>query len=175
VKKKKRKQKMTLAYSMELMRDEGFRVAKTERFNPFAKFRQDLYGFIDALAMDPEELVAVQSCTLSDFAGHLDKIAAHPDAFMWLSAPARRLELHGWGLQGPAKTRKLRVIRRLDVTKLILTQNLIEVFDEKKDRNPRRNDRPKGAQEAKRADQPLPRKTGTQRTQSPFPEAKQAG
>jgi len=107
---------------MELMREEGFTVGKTEQFNKFAKFRVDLFGFIDALAMDNNETVGVQSMVMGDINKHLIKIAALPAAFTWLSIPTRRIELHAWAKQGARGERKLRVIRRIDVTKQLLAQ-----------------------------------------------------
>lgn len=116
--KRKRKTKQTpLTWSMELMRQEGFRIGKTEHFNKFVGFRQDLFGFIDALAMDERETVAIQSCVIGgDIQKHLIKMAGIPEAFIWLSLPGRRLELHAWGLQGPRGEQKRRVIRRINIT-----------------------------------------------------------
>jgi hypothetical protein len=53
-KKKKRKQGNTAAKAMAWLRVKGYTVAKVERWNAFAHIRQDLFGFIDIVAIHPD-------------------------------------------------------------------------------------------------------------------------
>jgi predicted TIM-barrel fold metal-dependent hydrolase len=85
----------TLAAQREL----GRHVGVVERFNRFAGthgIRQDLFGFIDLIALDPVEgIIAIQSCG-QDFAGHIRKMTEERNEAMydWLKhAPC---ELWGW-------------------------------------------------------------------------------
>lgn len=60
--------------------------------------RQDLFGIIDVLALDPERgVVGIQSCG-EDFAAHLRKIleGRAQETHDWLSTPGTSLELWGW-------------------------------------------------------------------------------
>ena len=59
----------TLAY----LREEGYTCAIVERWNSHARIRQDLFGFIDILAIKPGETLAVQ-CTSTGVAERVKKI-----------------------------------------------------------------------------------------------------
>ena len=79
----------TLAY----YRNRGVTVAVTERWNPHARLRQDLFGFCDLIALDAG-IVAVQ-VTASGVASRVEKIKAEPRAAEWIEAGGR-IEVHGW-------------------------------------------------------------------------------
>jgi hypothetical protein len=73
-----------------------------ERFNPHVGafgIRQDLFGIIDILALDPVRgVVGIQSTTGSGFPDHykkltVDKLQATMD---WLQTPGTKLELWAW-------------------------------------------------------------------------------
>ena len=72
-----------------------------EKYNAFAGphgIRQDLFGFIDIISLDPERgVVAIQSCGQS-FAAHLKKITEEKaqEVYEWLRTPGAKLELWGW-------------------------------------------------------------------------------
>lgn len=66
----------TLAY----LRRRGWEVARTEHWNHFAKRRQDLFGFIDVLAVNDSNLVAIQTTDGSHHAEHVAKILGIPVA-----------------------------------------------------------------------------------------------
>jgi hypothetical protein len=59
----------TLAY----LREEGYLCAIVEKWNPHVKIRQDLFGFIDILAIKKDETLAVQ-CTSTGVAARVKKI-----------------------------------------------------------------------------------------------------
>jgi hypothetical protein len=86
---------------MRALRDQGRVCAIVERFNqhvgPYG-IRQDLFGIIDIIALDPERgVVGIQSCG-SDFAAHEQKILVdrNQESYDWLSTPGTVLELWGW-------------------------------------------------------------------------------
>lgn len=95
------------------LKDHGFTVAKTEHWNHYAKRRQDLFGFIDTLALNPntwDALLAVQSTTGDHHADRRDKILAHEVTYLWLRHA--RLELWSWSKRGARGKRKLWTLRR---------------------------------------------------------------
>ena len=63
--------------SLAYLRDEGYLVAIVEHWNPFARIRQDLFGFIDLLAIRRDETLAVQ-VTASGVSSRIKKIEASP-------------------------------------------------------------------------------------------------
>lgn len=87
--------------TLRAMRDRGLKCAIVEKFNAYAGpfgIRQDLFGIIDVLALDPEiGVIGVQS-TGQDFSGHKRKLMEerNQECFDWLSTPGCTLELWGW-------------------------------------------------------------------------------
>lgn len=92
--------------SLKLLREFGYLVAITERWNPFAKIRQDLFGFVDLLCVKGDEVLAVQTTSGSNAAKRLDKIRGIPAAKTWLSSPNRKLYIHAWAKRGDRGKRK---------------------------------------------------------------------
>jgi hypothetical protein len=87
--------------TLRALRDRGLVCAIVEKFNPYAGahgIRQDLFGIIDVLALDPQlGVIGVQS-TGTDFAGHKRKLLEdrYQECLDWLSTPGTQLELWGW-------------------------------------------------------------------------------
>lgn len=102
---------LTLQRSMAELRKRGYTVGKTEMpWNRFSKVRQDFCGFADAIAFsaDSNEVLAIQACAANgDPAKHLRKLAGLESAKVWVSQPARRLEIWSWGKKGQRGKRKL--------------------------------------------------------------------
>jgi len=79
----------------------GRRCGIVERFNAYVGphgVRQDLFGIIDIIALDPERgVVGIQSCG-QNFAEHVRKFTdeRHQECVDWLSTPGAKLELWGW-------------------------------------------------------------------------------
>jgi hypothetical protein len=76
----------------------GLRWAIVEKWNAHAGVRQDLFGIIDIIALDPKRgVVGIQCCGV-DFSNHLAKITRErsQNARDWLSAPGAYLELWSW-------------------------------------------------------------------------------
>lgn len=95
--------------SKVLLVKEGYRVAITERWNPWAKIRQDLFGFIDMIAMKgsymaptigaslfmPGEIIGVQTTTKKNMGARIKKIESNLDSMTWVTSGGK-LEVHGW-------------------------------------------------------------------------------
>lgn len=81
--------------SLKRCREAGYVTGLTEHFNPFVKIRQDLYGFIDFVAMKPgKPLLAVQVCN-THAPEHIVKVCTHPNAKIWLQT-GNRIVIHSW-------------------------------------------------------------------------------
>jgi len=83
--------------SLKLLRQEGYTVAVTEHFNPFAHIRQDLFGFIDMVAMIVPDngVLAVQTTSFANRNARVEKIMSLEVAHTWLLC-GNRIEVHGW-------------------------------------------------------------------------------
>lgn len=81
--------------SLKYLRDQGFTVAVTEHWNAFARIRQDLFGFIDLLALRGDETLAVQTTSYSNVSARVKKITEHENL-----ANVRKagwgISVHGW-------------------------------------------------------------------------------
>ena len=93
----------------------GFKVGTVERFVKFPGMehgiRQDLFGFIDLIAMHPKYgIVAVQATVGAAHAAHVDKIEAEPNALFWTRCGAV-IWLVSWRKGGERGKRKLWTMR----------------------------------------------------------------
>jgi len=70
-------------------------VAITERWNPFAKIRQDLYGIIDILAIKDKDTIALQVTSYSNIGARVKKITESP-ALPFLRAAGWTILVEGW-------------------------------------------------------------------------------
>ena len=83
--------------TLRALRQEGYICGIVERFNRFVGLhgiRQDLFGFIDIIAIKPIGICGIQSCGQS-FATHDRKILESEIAPEWLKANGH-IELWGW-------------------------------------------------------------------------------
>ena len=101
--------------TLALLRKSWPLVAITERWNPFAKVRQDLWGFVDVLCCRQDSLLAVQTTSGSNVSARYEKIALLPSVVHWLSNPACRLVIHGWRKVGAKGKRKLWTCREVEI------------------------------------------------------------
>lgn len=82
--------------SKKLMESEGYLVGIVEKWNPHAKVRQDLWGFLDLLCVaDGKGVVGVQTTSASNMAARRNKIRAHTN-YAAVEGAGIRIELHGW-------------------------------------------------------------------------------
>lgn len=85
----------TYVRSKKLLESRGYIVAKVEHWNAFAKIRQDLFGFIDALAIKPGKTLAVQTTDYTNVSHRVNKIHALDVSKIWRAA-GNHIEVHGW-------------------------------------------------------------------------------
>lgn len=83
------------------LKNQGRKCGIVERFNHHVGshgIRQDLFGIIDIIALDPERGVIGIQTTGNDFSGHLKKITDEmaQSTVDWLQTPGAFLELWAW-------------------------------------------------------------------------------
>ena len=81
--------------TLAFFRKQGFAVAITEHWNPFARIRQDLFGMIDILVLDPPKILGVQCTSRSNHSARVKKILANPCTKDWLLCNAD-LRVFSW-------------------------------------------------------------------------------
>jgi len=95
--------------SLKILRDEGYLCAIVEHWNPFARIRQDLYGFVDILAIKGKETLAVQTTTLANQGARIEKINESKN-YPIVKKAGWKIVVHGW--------RKLKTGWECKITKL---------------------------------------------------------
>lgn len=84
------------ARSLARLRADGWLAEVVERWNPHARVRNDLFGFIDVLAIRGGEVLGVQATSRDNVAARVAKIGDHANVGAVRKAGIR-LEVHGWG------------------------------------------------------------------------------
>lgn len=87
------------ARSKAALERDGYLVAVVERWNAFARIRQDLWGFADLLALRRGEVLAVQVTSTPNVSARVRKIAESETAPRVREAGVR-IEVHGWSKHG---------------------------------------------------------------------------
>ena len=91
---RKKKGVSPLQRSKKYLEEAGFTVAIVERWNPWAKVRQDLFGILDLLAISHLGTLGVQVTTMGHKQEHIDKMMAHPNLQRILDV--WEVKLHSW-------------------------------------------------------------------------------
>ena len=81
--------------SLKKLREEGYTCWITEHWNNWSKTRQDLFGFIDILALKGKETLAVQTTTATNMSARVKKIADHENVGAVRDA-GWSIHCHGW-------------------------------------------------------------------------------
>jgi hypothetical protein len=86
--------------TMRALREQGARCSVVEHFNPHVGehgVRQDLFGILDIIALDPSGVLGIQACG-SDFKKHFDKLTVehNQETLDWLSTPGTKLYIYSW-------------------------------------------------------------------------------
>lgn len=81
--------------SLKIMRERGFTCEITERWNPFAKIRQDLFGFVDILCIKEGVTVAVQTTSYSNTNARINKIKSL-ESYETVKQAGWIVLVHGW-------------------------------------------------------------------------------
>jgi hypothetical protein len=98
------------------LRREGYTAAVVERWNAFARRRQDLFNFLDLVALhDDHGILGVQTTTAHNLQARANKIRAEPQALAWLKAGGK-IEVHGWRRSKPGSRRREWVVERRAIT-----------------------------------------------------------
>lgn len=84
--------------TLRALRARGLPAAVVEHWNPHARVRQDLFGIIDILALDPARGVVGIQCTGPNLASRVTKLSGQGASATraWLSTPGTRLEVWAW-------------------------------------------------------------------------------
>ena len=80
--------------SLEYLRELGYHCEIVEKWNPWRKVRQDLWGWCDILAIRRDEVLAVQ-VTSAGVAATIKKIQ-ELDTVAKVREAGIRVEVHGW-------------------------------------------------------------------------------
>ena len=100
------------ARSLQHLKNLGYHARVVEKWNPFARVRQDLFG-ADVLALKPgEPVLVVQATSGSNHAARREKLAGEGFIALWKGAGAT-LEIWSWSKQGPRGERKTWTVRRV--------------------------------------------------------------
>lgn len=83
------------------LKNNGRKCGIVEKWNAFAGphgIRQDLFGIIDIIALDPERGVIGVQCCGNSFAAHYKKITEEraQETMDWLQTPGTVLEIWSW-------------------------------------------------------------------------------
>lgn len=96
--------------SLKLLRQDGWTCHVTERWNAFARIRQDAFGFGDILAFRGHETILVQTTSDANVSARIKKILDIPEAHAWASGAARAIVVHGWGKKGKPARWQCRIV-----------------------------------------------------------------
>jgi len=97
--------------SLKYLRDCGWIACVVEKYNRFAKVRQDAFGFGDILACrvirlsQLRQIALVQTTTATHMSDRKKKILSLPTYLDWKTAGGLII-LHGWSKKGPRGKRK---------------------------------------------------------------------
>jgi hypothetical protein len=83
------------ARSLDHLRKAGYLAGVVEKWIPAVKRRQDLFGFIDILAVRDGEVLGVQATSDSHVANRATKIAEHDNVGAVRKAGIK-IHVHGW-------------------------------------------------------------------------------
>ncbi len=81
--------------TLKHLRDEGWTAEVVEHWNPHARIRKDLMGFIDVLAVRGPETLAVQTTSAANVSSRIRKIADSPHIAAVREA-GWAVHVHGW-------------------------------------------------------------------------------
>lgn len=77
------------------LRSQGYMAEVTEKWNQWARIRQDLFGIVDVLAVGDGGTIAVQCTSDSNVSKRVHKIA-DSDATPYIRKAGWKLVVHGW-------------------------------------------------------------------------------
>lgn len=81
--------------SLKFMRDQGYLCEITERWNQWAKVRQDLFNFVDILCIKGGKTVAVQTTSYGNMSARIKKIK-DLETYPIVRSAGWEIVVHGW-------------------------------------------------------------------------------
>lgn len=87
------------ALTLRDLRRDGWTAEVVEHWNPHARVRHDLFGFVDVLALRGDVTLGVQATSDSNVSARVRKIAEHANVNAVREA-GWRLEVWGWAKKG---------------------------------------------------------------------------
>lgn len=81
--------------TLKHVRDEGYLAEVVEHWNSHAKIRQDLFGFVDVVALRPGETVGIQCTSTQNVSARVAKIRAS-DMLEALKSAGWSIRVMGW-------------------------------------------------------------------------------
>lgn len=112
--------------TIKILKKHGWQVQVVEKFNQFAKVRQDLFGFIDLLAMRHGILLGIQACAAGDMPKRRDKALALPNLKLWLST-GNMFEVWGWSKKGARNQTKHWALDRIPIERFDMDPLTIDI------------------------------------------------
>lgn len=97
--------------SLKECRRLGWHVQVVERWNPFARRRNDLFGCIDLVAIAGDKIIGIQATSSTNHASRVAKAKAEPRLGAWLAAGGA-FEVWSWGKKGARGKTKAWALRR---------------------------------------------------------------
>lgn len=95
------------ARTLQWLRGRDVLAQVVEKWNPYARIRQDLFGIIDIVACaGMGGIQGWQATSIPHIRDHIDKALAEKRLHSWLAAGGK-FYIIGWGQMGAAGTRKL--------------------------------------------------------------------
>ncbi len=101
--------------ALALLRSMEYQAAIVERWNQYAKIRQDLFGVFDLLAVGNGRILGIQVSSGSNHAARVHKIQEWAGLKDWLAAGGHA-EVWTWSKKGARGKRKLWTLRSQKVT-----------------------------------------------------------
>ena len=86
--------------TLKKWRNAGYNAAVVERWNPHARIRQDLFGFVDVLCVGNGETVAIQTTSYKNVASRVRKVEDMPETVESLRDAGWRIIVEGWHKPG---------------------------------------------------------------------------
>jgi len=86
--------------TLKKWRKAGYNAAVVERWNPHARIRQDLFGFVDVLCVGNGETVAIQTTSYKNVASRVRKVEDMPETVESLRDAGWRIIVEGWHKPG---------------------------------------------------------------------------
>lgn len=97
--------------SLEECRKRGWPVQVVERWNQYARKKQDLFGVIDIVAITPVGILGIQATSGSNHASRVSKVLEESRAIAWVKAGGL-LQVWSWSKRRePGKKREQWTLR----------------------------------------------------------------